>query len=219
MDSLSILLCDNQSLTRNGIIAILNRHFNQRVVIHECKTRDELLEKLHAMHPDVLILDFDLTDLTSLDEISTLRTVSPGTGILIISENESPDDIMKVLDCGIQNFILKNCDEHVFLEAFHATITSKKYFSSEVLDALLQRKTNPKQPANVQKLTSAELEIIKLITQGMTTKEIAQFKHLSFHTIITHRKNIFRKLSINNSSELMMYALKAGMIDTTEYYI
>ena len=110
----------------------------------------------------------------------------------------------------MNSLLLKPCRLH---------FSNRKFFSGEILDALLQRKTTPRQYNSNQKITLSELEIIKLITQGMTTKEIAMHKHLSFHTIITHRKNIFRKLGINNSSELMMYALKSGIIDSTEYYI
>ena len=219
MDVLSILLCDNQTLTRIGISFILKKFYQEKVIIHECKTWDEVIDQLGNLHPDVLILDYDLTDLNSVEEIAKLHTISPSSGILIITENESTEDILKVLDAGIQNFILKNCDEQSFIEALQATLSNRKFFSGEILDALLQRKTTPRQYNSNQKITLSELEIIKLITQGMTTKEIAMHKHLSFHTIITHRKNIFRKLGINNSSELMMYALKSGIIDSTEYYI
>ena len=92
--------------------------------------------------------------------------------------------------------------------------------SSQVLDVLLERKANPRPTAGeAGKLTATELEIVRLIAQGLTNKEIAIRKKLSYHTIITHRKNIFRKLGISNSSELLMYAMRAGLIDTTEYYI
>ena len=105
------------------------------------------------------------------------------------------------------------------MDAFNAAIAGKKYFCSEVLDLLLERKSASRQLQEPGKLTTAEIEIVRQISQGLTTKEIALQKHLSFHTIITHRKNIFRKLSISNTSELLMYAMRTGIIDSTEYYI
>lgn len=219
MNVISILICDNQALTRTGIITLLNNYFNQNVSVQECKTKDEMIEKLKLLQPDILILDFDLIDFSETSEITVIHKISPHTGILIVSNNQEPDEIKKVLDSGINNFILKSSEEHEIIEAFNATIANRKYFSSEVLDVLLQRKASPRQSQELGKLTIAEIEIVRLITQGMTTKEIATHKHLSFHTIITHRKNIFRKLGIGNSSELHLYALRAGIIDSTEYYI
>ena len=218
MNALSILICDNQPLTRAGIIILLKNYFNQKITIREVKTKDELFEQLKAQ-PDILIIDFDLLDFSQVSELNTVKKIAPNTGILVVTDNQTPDDIIKVLDCGINNFILKSSGEQELLDAFNATVSSKKYFSNEVLEVLLQRKSSPRQNQEIGKLTLAEIEIVRLITQGMTTKEIALIKHLSFHTIITHRKNIFRKLGIGNSSELLMYALRAGIIDSSEYYI
>ena len=89
-----------------------------------------------------------------------------------------------------------------------------------MLDALLEMKASIRHsPSNNGHITTSEIDIVKLIAQGLTTKEIAKQKQLSYHTIITHRKNIFRKLKIRNTSELIIYAMRSGFIDTTEYYI
>jgi DNA-binding NarL/FixJ family response regulator len=95
----------------------------------------------------------------------------------------------------------------------------KKYYSDEVLDLLVNSKSERDEVAPGSGLTPAEIEITKLIASGMTTKEIAAQKHVSFHTVMSHRKNIFRKLNINNTSELIMYAIRTGLIDNIEYYI
>lgn len=219
MSVLSVLICDNQPFTKAGIITLLNNFFNQKIDITDCNTKEELFNNLTSHKPDILIIDYDLLDFSDINELNTIKKLSPATGILVVTDNQAPDDIIKVLDCGINNFILKSSGEQELIDAFNATIANRKFFSSEVLDVLLQRKSSPRQSQEIGKLTFAEIEIVRLITQGMTTKEIALFKHLSFHTIITHRKNIFRKLGIGNTSELLMYALRAGIIDSTEYYI
>jgi len=136
--------------------------------------------------------------------------------------NQSPEDLRKVLECGITNYILKSSHEQELIEAVNATIGNRKYFSSQILDVLLAlKKASRKIYLNKghAHITYTEQEIIKLITQGLTTREIATLKNLSYHTVITHRKNIFRKLAIGSSSELILYAMHAGIVDTTDYYI
>ncbi|HEY4789692.1 MAG TPA: response regulator transcription factor [Bacteroidales bacterium] len=219
MDKLTVILADNQALTKVGTKAILSGYFNGNIQFEEVKEKKELLEKLKTSHPDAVILDFQLFNLDEISELAEIKKVSTDTGLLIMTDNQTPDDLYKVLDAGITNLIFKSCEEQEFIEAFNATIAGRKYFCSEVLDLLLERKTVTRQMQDPGKLTSAEIDIVRLIAQGLTTKEIALQKHLSFHTIITHRKNIFRKLGISNTSELLMYAMRAGIIDSTEYYI
>jgi DNA-binding NarL/FixJ family response regulator len=220
MDNINVLIVDNQPFTRIGITSILKGYLNHVLVLDYAKNKDDLFEKLTIKQPHILILDYNLLDFQNLNELSKIRKISPCIGILIITDNQNPDDIIKILDCGITNYILKTCEEQELIEAFNATMGSRKYFSSQVLDVLLEKKNILRNtPTASGKLTLSEIEIVKLITQGFTTKEIASQRKLSYHTIITHRKNIFRKLGITNSSELIMYAMRTGIIDSTEYYI
>lgn len=220
LDNINVLIADNQDFTRIGITTILSEYLDQHVQIIPVKTKKELNEKLLLNQSHVLIIDFNMFDFSSIYELSEIKAISPTIGILVITDNHFPDDIMKVLDIGITNYILKNCLEQELIEAFNATIGNRKYFSGQVLNVLLDNKKVSRNASSVSgRITPTEIEIIKLITQGLTTKEIAALKNLSYHTIITHRKNIFRKLNINNTSELIMYAMRIGIIDTTEYYI
>jgi len=220
MDNVNVILADNQSFTRTGIITILSGYLNNHVTIDLVKNKEELFGKLRSVQSHVLIIDFDLFDFDSITDLSEIKKVAPCMGVLVITDNQSPEDIIKILDCGITNYILKSCGEQELIEAFNATLNSRKYFSSRVLDVLLEKKNIIRtfQSTNGH-ITPAEVEIVKLITQGLTTKEIAVKKKLSYHTIITHRKNIFRKLGISNASELIMYAMRTGIVDSTEYYI
>ena len=220
MDNVNVLIADNQSFTRIGITTILSGYLNGSLAVDYVKNKEELLEKLVSAQPHILIIDYDLIDFNSISELAKIKQISPCIGILVITDNRSADDIIKILDCGITNYILKSCEEQELIEAFNATISSRKYFSSQVLDVLLEKKNIIRNVhTNNGHLTSSEIEIVKLIAQGLTTKAIAIQKRLSYHTIITHRKNIFRKLGISNSSELIMYAMRVGILDSTEYYI
>lgn len=219
MEKLNIILADNQPLTRIGILAVLSNYFNGNVTVEEVGKKEVLFDRLKAYRPDVIVLDFQLFNFDDAVEVAEIKKLAPESGLLIITDNQSADELYKLLDAGITNFIFKTCTEQELIDAFNAALAGRKYFCSEVLDLLLERKSATRQLQDPGKLTAAEIEIVRQISQGLTTKEIALLKHLSFHTIITHRKNIFRKLSISNTSELLMYAMRAGIIDSTEYYI
>lgn len=220
MENINILIADNQSFTRIGITTILSGYLNHHLFVEHVRTKDELYEKLCLNQSHILIIDYHLFDFNGINELSQIRKISKNIGILIITDNNTADDVFKVLDCGITNYILKSCAEQELIEAFNATLSSRKYFCSEVLNVLLEKKNMLRTiPVKNGKLTPSEIEIVRLITQGLTTKGIAIQKKLSYHTIITHRKNIFRKLAICNTSELIMFAMRTGLVDTTEYYI
>ncbi len=219
MEKVEVLLADNQELTCHGIISILVSEYENALNITKINTKEDLTKSLIAIKPKVLIIDFELIDITDVSEIRELCKSNPAIRILVVSDIKSPNLILKVIDCGIKNYVLKSCEADELLEAFKAALSNKKYFCNEIMDIILDQKTVNKPISDIKALTSSEIGIVKLITQGLTTKEIANQKNLSFHTIITHRKNIFRKLGISNTSELLMYAMRAGIIDTTEYYI
>ena len=219
MGTINILLADNQTLTRQGIIAILTDFYGKSLNIKELNTKEDLFSSLENFDPNILIIDFELFDLNDISDLRDIKKLCPSMAILVVSDSKTPIEIIKVIDSGITNYVLKSCESQELLDAFNAAMQSRKYFCNEIMDVILGHKTALKNQPEAGNLTTSEIGIVKLITQGLTTKEIAEQKHLSFHTIITHRKNIFRKLGISNSSELLMYAMRSGIIDTTEYYI
>jgi DNA-binding NarL/FixJ family response regulator len=220
MNEISIIVADNQNFTRVGIISILSGFYSHQLEVYAVNTKVELLHILSTKEIHLLIIDTNLFDFETITELGEIRKKFPNTGILVITDMLESEEVLSVINLGITNYILKTTDEQELIEAVTATLNNRKYLSSQILDVLLERKANPR-PANGEpgKLTSSELEIVRLIAQGLTNKEIAIQKKLSYHTIITHRKNTFRKLGISNSSELIMYAMRSGLIDTTEYYI
>lgn len=139
--------------------------------------------------------------------------------ILILTNSISKDEFNRLNKAGIKNIIYKTAERDEILTAIDSAIKGKKFYSGEVLDLILELGQNkPVLEDNVQ-LTISEVEIVRLIAGGMTTKDIAEKKCISFHTVNTHRKNIFRKLGVSNASELIIHAIKSGWIDNIEYYI
>jgi DNA-binding NarL/FixJ family response regulator len=113
--------------------------------------------------------------------------------------------------------VMKDCDKEEIEAALQYAVDSERFICHRITNLLLSKKVMAEKQDSI--LTSTEQEILKLIALGRTTKEIASERFSSTHTIITHRKNIFRKLAVNNVHEATKYALRAGIVDSAEYYI
>jgi DNA-binding NarL/FixJ family response regulator len=214
MNEEKVLVADNQFLTREGILSLLKKS-THKISVEIVVFKTELIEKVTVDKPAIVILDPDTFDFDSLDEIGSIRRYSPLTEILVISNNLDNNEVHCIIEAGVNQYILKGSDEKEFHDAFTAALSGKRYLCSEILDIVLSKKHQSEQA----KLTSSEVEIIRLLAEGLTAKEIASKKFISVHTVNTHRKNIFRKLKVNSTSELIMFSIRSGIIDTTEYYI
>jgi DNA-binding NarL/FixJ family response regulator len=213
-----ILIADTHTLTREGLKFLLSQRKDFRIT-GEAKDSKELSDKIRKLNPDIVIIDFHIPGYFNINDISFIHNNYPNIRILIISTNQRRQDILKVFDYGVNGYLLKECDEEEIVNAVYAVAKGEKFFCMKVMDTILE-KTNHQCPIglicnNCQavSLGDREVEIIKLVTKGLTTKEIAQKLFLSFHTITTHRKNIFRKLNVHSSSELILYAVKQGIIN------
>jgi DNA-binding NarL/FixJ family response regulator len=179
----------------------------------------ELNELLNQEKIDLLITDFSTFDYEGFDTIGNLVRNYPDMSILIIANQVLRHDFNELTKAGIRNIICKTTDREELLIAMDAAIRKKKYYAEEILELLMDEGARKSKADEHIHLTITETEIVKLIAEGKTTKEIASAKNISFHTVMTHRKNIFRKIKVNSSSELIMFAIKAGWIDNIEYYI
>lgn len=214
----NIIITDHQFLIVEAVKAVLNNSNNYNVTVSA--TNKTYFERyFDENHPDLLIVDHTAFDFLSIEYLGKLHATHNNMSILILTNSISKNEINEFLKFGIKNIVLKTIGIDELLMAVEFTLIGKKYYSDELLDLLLYQKESNQLKEENKNLTSSELDIIKLIADGLTTKEIASQKNLSFHTINTHRKNIFRKLGVNNTSELIIHAIKSGWIDNIEYYI
>ena len=218
MGLIKILLADSQVLTSEGIKSIFKNTGYYEVSV-QIETNNSLFDFLETKTPSILIIDpYRLNDF-SLSDLTRLVGIFPASRILVMTENPTNENIIKILEKGITHFISKNCSHQELLDALLAIGKNENYLCKEVVEALLRENILSKNKSSNVHLTKKEFEIIQLIAQGLTTKDIATKEFLSIHTINTHRKNILKKLGIKNTSELIMYAIKTGIVDATEYYI
>lgn len=220
MPNATFIIAENNDLCRLGLERIIHDQI-QLPIIHHAINKLELHKALLADNEAVVIINFESIDVDNLDQITILSVCFPQSNWLFIGEIPDETFLMPLTaSFGRANFILKSNDYDVIATAILNTVAGKKYFCSEALQIIIDGH-NRKKENSVKRnlLTTTELELVQLFTQGKTAKEIAELRCLSHHTINTHRKNIFRKLELNNVQELIKFALKNGLVDLTEYYI
>jgi DNA-binding NarL/FixJ family response regulator len=213
--SVEIAIADTQILIIEGLKALLSKKF---AISSIAASKDELQRGLAVKIPDLLILDYSLLDFNEYADLREIMQQYPDMGIIILSNNLARNEVMEFHSIGIKNIIHKSVDKEELFECIDCVLKGKKYYSGIVLDMLFEP-TEKKETINGLMLTASEVEIVRLIAQGLTNKEIAVKKFLSIHTIMTHRKNILRKVGVSNASELIMFAIKSGIIDNIEYHI
>lgn len=210
-----ILLADRQDITRAGLIYIL-----QGIESAEWKYTEDKAELMLALKGDddaVVILDYTSFDINDADELLILQQRFTHTRWLLFSEDLSTDFVRVLIASSMQfSILLKESPMSEIKEAIKYCIHGNRFICQRMTEVLLAPSYDVEEKIN---LTKTETEILRDIALGMTTKEIAEKRFSSFHTVNTHRKNIFRKLNVNNMHEATKYALRAGLVDTADYYI
>jgi DNA-binding NarL/FixJ family response regulator len=217
-EPVQVLIADSQFLITESLKLILQndgRFFVDKVITEKI----DLINTLKLESTSVLIIDPSLIDITGFTELKEIRISFPDLKLIIITNSVSRKELNELNRLGITNIVLKTAGKEEVVEALNASLKGKKYYSNELLDILFEPNGRKIHCEETGQLTNSEIEIVRLISEGLTTKEIAVRKFISFHTVITHRKNIFRKLGVTSISELIMYSIKAGLINTIEYHI
>lgn len=177
----------------------------------------ELMLALKDNDDTVVVLDYTSFDINDADELLILQQRFTHTRWLLFSEDLSADFVRVLIASSMQfSILLKESPMSEIKEAMKFCIHGNRYICQRMTEVLLAPSQDVEEKIN---LTKTETEILKDIALGMTTKEIAEKRFSSFHTVNTHRKNIFRKLNVNNVHEATKYALRAGLVDSAEYYI
>ena len=211
---MNVLIADNQGITRAGLMYIL-----QSVTEAESRCvadKAGLIEELKSCPDSVVIIDYTLFDINDAAELLVLGDRFPNACWLLFSDDLSTDFIRLVVASSTRfGVVHKDSPLSEIRLAISTAIVGQRYICQRVTEQLLK----PEKKEEKVKLTATETDILKDIALGMTTKEIAEKRFSSFHTINTHRKNILRKLGVNNVHEATKYALRAGLVDSAEYYI
>jgi DNA-binding NarL/FixJ family response regulator len=214
-DGIPIIMADNQPLTRAGLLYFI-RQMSGSSAVHDATEKAELIRLLTQRPNALALLDYTLFDFTQAQELINLCARFSAAHVLLISADLS-GSFVKLVSVGTTNtsMVFKNSAYTEISDALLAAWRGERYLCSHVQELLhlpeVQDENNP--------LTKTEVEILKLIALGKSSKEIAAIRYLSQHTVASHRKNIFRKIEVNTVYEATRYAMRMGLIDIADYQI
>jgi DNA-binding NarL/FixJ family response regulator len=217
MEKINIVLADDHILVRKGIKAMLESEEDLNV-IGEAGNGREALEVARTLHPDILVLDIRMPEMTGIEAASRLSQFSPTTKALILSMHDSEEYVLQSLDAGAYGYLLKDTDKTEFVKALKQIHAGNKYFSGAVSNVLANRLLNTKSLVknptieDQYHLTKREREILRMIINGTPNKEIADSLNKSVRTVETHRFNIMKKLGVNNAIDMVNKAVKENLV-------
>ena len=210
------IIADNQELTRYALESLLRK--NEENVVYRAFDRAGLVALLKEHQSAVVLLDYTLFDFADEDQLLIIAERFNLSDWVLISDELTPQFIRRVVYSSHQfSVVFKDGPMSEIREALQAVNRHTRYLSQRALETIIAQQQEEEKSDNI--LTQTETEIVRAIAQGKTTKEIAAERFSSIHTVTTHRKNIFRKLGINTAHEAVKYALRAGLIDPSEFYI
>ena len=210
------ILADNQDITRLGLTSLIKPIPDTEIL--EVSERSRLLSLLARVESAIVVLDYTLFDFPDADALIAVSQRYPRVRWILFSD-ELTDDFMRRITAESASFSLlgKGSDRAEADTALRLALRGERYVCRAFMEQMLSLPSRHRRTA--VELTRTETEILKEIALGKTTKEIAAARCSSFHTVNTHRKNIFRKLEVNTAYEATKYALRAGLVDSAEYYI
>ena len=209
------IIADNQELTGFALQSLLKR--DESNAVYRAVDREGLIQLLKEHEDSVVFLDYTLFDFADEDLLLIVAERFSLSEWILISDELTPQFIRRVVYSSHQfSVVFKDGPMSEIREALQAVERHTRYLSQRALEVIINQQQED-ESNNI--LTETETEIVKAIAQGKTTKEIAAERFSSIHTVTTHRKNIFRKLGINTAHEAVKYALRAGLIDPSEFYI
>jgi DNA-binding NarL/FixJ family response regulator len=219
---IKLAVADSSVLVREGFRALLADQTDFTFVV-EVDNSTTLKDKIRLFKPDVLILDFNSISLP-IAELKTLLRQFKNLKVLAITNLISKNEIKAALDTGICSYLLKDCDKEEIKEAIHQTSKGERFLCGKIADILLSPSEITVNPAYLKNIscegfgiTEREMDIIRLVAEGLSNKQIADKLFLSTHTVNTHRKNIMSKLGVNNTAGVVLFAVKNNILEPNNF--
>ena len=224
MNPLRVILVDDHNLVRAGFRSLLE-NIPEVEIVAEADNGYSALELIRAHKPDMVLMDIALPDITGLDVTARVTQEYPSIKVVLLSMYDNEEYVLRAMEIGAAGYLLKDADASEFELAIHAIANGKAYLSpaisSRVIESYQARVSTPKQPITLptgpqnhadSPLTTRQREVLRLIAEGFTTKEIAQQLNLSVKTVDAHRTQLMRELDIHDIAGLVRYAIRIGLV-------
>jgi len=208
MNRIKVLLVDDHQIIIDGLKSLL-KNSDEIIVVAEANNGREALRILDILEIDVVLMDIDMPVLNGIDTLKEIGKQSFGVKVIILSMHNEAGMIKSLVSIGANGYLLKSCAQEELIGAIRKVASGQSYFSTEVTLSLLNT-AQGNQP--IELLTERETEIIQLIAEGYSNKEIGSKLFISHRTVDTHRTNLMKKLDVGNIAGLISYAIRNGIV-------
>jgi len=218
MKRIRILLADDHSIVRGGLRSLF-KATKEFAVVGEATTGDEAVRLVGRLKPDIAILDISMPKLNGIEATKLITERHPDVKILILTIHENEEYIYEMIRAGANGYVLKDAEKQEIFTAVRTVASSEPFFSPGISKLIIERFVKKAKEPYVQpggghrKLTRREEEVLRLIAQGLTGREIAEKLYLSTSTVNTHRANLMQKLDIHDTAGLVRFAIQQGMVE------
>lgn len=216
MKTINVILVDDHTLFRDGIKSILDEE-KEINVIDEAADGNTLCEKLKYQSPDVVITDISLPDISGIELTKKITKNYPELKVLMLSMHNNEEFILSSLKAGANGYLSKDIKRSELLDAIHSIMEGKIYFNKEISQTIINNYREDDHAGSGSKLhnklTEREIEVLKLVGEGLINKEIADKLFISIRTVDAHKNHIMHKLDLKSSVDMVKYAIKNKLID------
>ncbi len=211
---ISVLVADDHGIVREGLRRLLEPESDVRV---SCEAGDgrEVLEQVERNKPEVVVLDITMPRLGGLETLERIRAKHPGVKVILLSVHSDPPFIQSAISLGADGYVLKNGRAEEVVTAIRAVTRGGSYFSPAVAREIVEQLRQPREAKSepFTLLSGREREVLHLIAEGLSAKEVATELNISTKTVEAHRTSLMRKLGVRKATELVRYALRHGLIE------
>lgn len=213
--SVRILLADDHGIVRQGLRSVLSRDPNFQIVGEASNGREAVL-LADSLNPNIVIIDIVMPELSGIEATAQIVKRNPGVCVIVLSMHSDETYLLRALNAGARGYLLKDAAEVDLVRAVHSVSRGKPFFSPEITQVLLEDYVRFLQQRNLQDsyelLTDREKEVLQLLAHGKSNKEVAVALDLSTNTIESHRNSLMKKLSLHNTAEIVLYAVRKKII-------
>lgn len=209
-----ILLVDDHQLIIDGIRGFIDPEENLTVV-GEANNGEEAIKLAGVLEPHLILMDIEMPEISGIQACQEVKRIYPEIKVIILSMHNENQLIKKLIDFGADGYLLKTSQKSEVIQAINTVLSGGKYFSEDVLESLNAKKKKDEfdpDSTGINELTERELEILKLVADGLTNKEIGDQLNISHRTVDTHRTNLMKKLDVTNVAGLIRFAFQNGLI-------